>query len=71
MGSKTITYIQVRRKEKCKLCSGTGEVMVREDGESSSTDCRMFTYMCTFCMGKKFTMETKTVSLEQFRKLKN
>ena len=71
MADKTITYIQVRRKEKCKKCSGTGEVMVREDGEPTSTDCRMFTYMCPVCVGKKFTMETKTVSLEQFRRLKN
>ena len=69
--SKTITYLEVRRKEKCKQCSGTGEVMVREDGDAATTDCRMFSYVCPACIGKKFTMETKTISLEQFRKLKN
>ena len=69
--SKTITYLEVRRKEKCKQCNGTGEVMVREDGEVASTDCRMFSYVCPKCMGKKFTMETKTISLEQFKELKN
>ena len=69
--SKTITFLEVKRKTKCKSCGGMGEVMVKEDGVSDSTDCQMFTFVCPECNGKKYKMEKKTVSLETFRRLKN
>ena len=71
MAKKTITYLDIQQKVDCSTCQGTGEVLVREDGESDSTDCEMFAYVCPTCMGKKYAMKKRTVSLESFKGLKN
>ena len=68
---KIITYLDVRQKITCPICSGTGEVLVYDDETQSMTDYELSTYVCPTCRGKKYKMEKRTISLESFRGLKN
>ena len=68
--SKTITYLDIRRKVKCKPCNGKGEVFSNSD-DHAITDDQLFLYVCKKCDGKGYEMKHRTVSLEQFRELKN
>ena len=66
--SKTITYLDIRRRVECKTCSGSGEYI---PDNAMSTDGQMYAYVCKKCRGKGYKMKRQTVSLEQFRLLKN
>ena len=68
--SKTITYLSIRRKKDCKGCSGTGEVFSNMEDTDLSDD-QLVVYVCKKCKGKGFKMNHETISLEQFKELKN
>ena len=70
MSKKTITYLSIRRREECKGCNGTGEVF-SDIEDASLSDDQLVVYVCKKCKGKGFKMNHQTVSLEQFRELKN
>ena len=67
--SKTITFLDIRKKLTCSKCNGTGELV--SDANTFSEFGDMYVYVCYKCGGKGYKMEKQTVSLEQFKKLKN
>ena len=67
--SKTIIYLDIRKKTTCTVCNGTGEVVSDVDTIAEYSDA--YVYVCYKCGGKGYKMKKQTVSLEQFKKLKN
>ena len=68
--SKTITYLKIQRRVECGICKGSGEVIVPSD-KFNVIDDHLVAYECDECDGKGYDMEHKTISLDQFNKLKN
>ena len=67
--SKTITYLDIRQKITCSVCSGTGEQVTDDCDITEYADS--YVYVCSKCKGKGYKMKRRTMSLEQFKKLKN
>ena len=59
----------MRQKITCTVCNGTGEMV--SDVESISDFGDVYVYVCSRCKGKGYKMKQRSMSLEQFKKLKN
>ena len=68
--TKTITYLKIQRRVECGACKGSGEA-IDPNIKSGSTDDYLVVYECDKCDGKGYNMKHKTISLDQFNKLKN
>ena len=55
-----IVHLDIKIKNKCKKCNGTGEIL--KDADFSKSDRRFITYMCTNCDGNGYTWKKRTIT---------
>ena len=60
-----IVHLDIKIKNKCKKCSGTGEIL--KDKEFSTNQTRFFTYMCSNCNGNGYTWKKRTITSKQLK----
>ena len=60
-----IVHLDVKLKNTCKKCNGTGEIL--QDMECHSSQKRFFTYMCTNCKGNGYTWKKRTITSNQLK----
>ena len=60
-----IVHLDIKIKNKCKKCSGTGEIL--KDREFSTNQKKFFTYMCTNCNGNGYTWKKRTITSKQLK----
>ena len=60
-----IVHLDVKIKQKCKNCKGTGEIL--KDRVFSTNQKRFFTYMCTNCEGNGYTRKKRTITSNQLK----
>tara|TARA_R100001082_G_C4364802_1_gene161327 strand:+ start:1448 stop:1705 length:258 start_codon:yes stop_codon:yes gene_type:complete len=77
-----IVHLDIKIKNKCKKCSGTGEI-VFDKGENleniyekfddfkaldlTPSEHRFFTYMCSNCDGNGYTWKKRTITSKQLK----
>ena len=60
-----IVHLDIKIKNKCKKCNGTGEIL--KDKDCSTNHRRFFTYMCTNCDGNGYTWKKRTITSKQLK----
>ena len=61
-----IVHLDIKIKNKCKKCNGTGEIL--KDREFSTNNKKQFfTYMCTNCEGNGYTWKKRTITSNQLK----
>ena len=65
-----IVHLDVKIKNKCKKCNGTGEILKEVDfswTKYSRDNPSFFTYMCTNCDGSGYTWKKRTITSNQLK----
>ena len=60
-----IVHLDIKIKNKCKKCNGTGEIL--KDRYFRKTDKRFITYICNNCDGNGYTWKKRTVTAKQLK----
>ena len=60
-----IVHLDIKIKNMCKKCNGTGEIL--KDRKFSTSQKRFITYICSNCDGNGYTWKKRTITSKQLK----